>query len=50
MGALDAQWLLLTQATQVLRSGSQSGWSVPAQSALVMQSTHEPLAGSHCVS
>jgi hypothetical protein len=49
MGALAAQWPLLTHATQILRSGSQRGWSVPAQSASAMQTTHAPLAGSHFV-
>jgi hypothetical protein len=48
-GALLEQLPLVTQATQVLRWGSQMGWAVPAQSVLVMQATHAPLAGSHCV-
>lgn len=49
MGALLEQLPLLTQATHVLRSGSQIGWPVPAQSVLVLQTTHAPLLASHRV-
>ena len=48
-GALFEQLPLLMQATHVLRSGSQMGLSLPAQSESATHATHAPLAGSHSV-